>query len=256
MFDVRCFEPGGIAQTKNLVAMDPAQIRQLMARDSVREAIDAKEKWGEDAAAICLVGCREGFRGHSTIDAAYLVYECQNISLQEAPLPYSVANQPLPGTREVPLFSDSWLPPRGPPGPFSSGEQKLLAELQNSGAIATDNGNGGTRRRAQKKPETTLPSRKGRSRKQRGKKRTADSGGGSGEAAESSSSAAGGGGDGGNPHELQLWRCISPGNDLQNVNLLHGGMPCSQEDSAQHSSGGMQECKRPWFDMGFSNITL
>ena len=41
-----------------------------------------KERWGEEAGAICLVGCKKGYRTATSLGPAYLVYECQNITLQ------------------------------------------------------------------------------------------------------------------------------------------------------------------------------
>ena len=77
MMDIRCFEKGtyeGVAETVNLENMDPRDIRPRMEQPNVRAGIDDKEKFSENPAQICLVGCKSGFRPSTSIQTAYLVY--------------------------------------------------------------------------------------------------------------------------------------------------------------------------------------
>ena len=245
MFDIRCFEPDGIAQTTTLAQMDPSMIRKLMARAAVREQIDAKERWGESPAAVCFVGCKAGFRTASTIGESYLVYECQNITVQE-----DAPSEP----NSVPLYSDSWLPPRTAPPAFSPEEQVLIQALQNGDRQTLQkhiNIHAGATM-AQPPPlpsqEVAVASAEEGSRRKRGRKKAKKKHKmrqvtGTGLDLVSSFAKV--------LDTLTVWRCISPGENLQRANLLHGGMPCEQEQLAVKMG-----CQRPFFDIGFQNLTF
>jgi hypothetical protein len=140
MFQIRCFEPGGIATTERLARLPPDRIRGLMNNPRTRDEIGRREKFGEQPAAVCLAGCKPGFRPTQSVGSAYLVYECQNISHGPPPdhpgaeeilatfkqAPKSALVKP----GQIPLWSPSWMPPRAHPGGFSSAEQQLLAALK------------------------------------------------------------------------------------------------------------------------------
>lgn len=246
MFDIRCFEPDSVAPTSTLVQLMPEAIRELLERPGIQEKVAAREQWGEDPAAVCLVGCKSGYRTAASIGSAYLVYECQNITLQHSP---DIADETK---GELPLFSPSWLPPRPGPGKFSAAEQKELAVLstaaqpfmqnqwvhRNKGRGSTNevtkqlgDGTGQSGDNEQPGADGELKGKgKGKGRGRRGRKK-----------AKSSRSLALGVSK--RVDNVQMWRCISAGQDLENVNVLHGGMPCSEEKIAG--------CSKPLFDMGF-----
>ena len=231
MFDIKCFEPDDVAPTSALIQLMPEEIRNLLERPGIQERIAQREQWGEEPAAICLVGCKSGYRTAASVGNAYLVYECQNITLQHSP---DIADETK---GELPLFSPSWLPPRPGPGQFSTGEQKDLAVLSAAAQPFIQNkwehrdkagqAAGGLKELSDGGGGDTKTGRKGRKGKGKGKKKS------SSVALPRSKKI----------DEVQMWRCISPGQDLANVNLLHGGMPCAEEKLAG--------CDKPLFDMGF-----
>ena len=231
MFDIKCFEPDDVAPTSTLIQLMPEAIRDLLERPGIAEKIAAREQWGEEPAAVCLVGCKSGYRTAASVGNAYLVYECQNITLQQSP---DVADE---AKGELPLFSPSWLPPRPGPGQFSAAEQAELAVLS---AAAQPFMQSHWQHRDQKAAQVQKPKQLGDGKQQdeddddddddaeddgggkgkgkggtgrRGRKRKKKKKGGSSLALPRSKRV----------EEVQMWRCISPGQDLNNVNLLHGG---------------------------------
>ena len=48
----------------------------------MQERISQREQWGEEPAAICLVGCQSGHRTAASIGSAYLVYLLRAILVQ------------------------------------------------------------------------------------------------------------------------------------------------------------------------------
>ena len=226
MMDIKCYEPDDIAPTQTLAQIAPESIRELLERPGITEKVAERERWGEQPAGVCLVGCKSGYRTANSVGTAYLVYECQNITLDYES---GVADE---SKGELPLYSPSWLPPRPGPGDFSADEQKLLAELVNPSRRS--------RRSHRKQQDDADIPKKGRRARRLALKARAEREAKEREEERSSALAIS---DEGGKRSLQLWRCISPGQDLKNVNLLHGGMPCAEERLAG--------CHKPMFDMGF-----